>query len=93
MTKERKLAIEMWTNIRGMLSASDGRLPEDLVSYKDMFCREHSLKWENSCWFCQYIDYCNKCPLTSCGTDSYYDNVRDCMFDTNDRIEACIITS
>lgn len=89
MTKERKLGIEMWTNIRGMLSASDGQIPESISYYKEMFCVEHGLEWTGSCWFCQYIRDCGKCPLKSCKLGSYYAIVVDSLMDTDVRVAAC----
>ena len=90
MTKERKLAIQMWINIRNMLSASDGQLSENISYFKEMFCVDHDLKWSNSCWFCQYISECgNKCPLKSCNFGSYYSIVVNKTLDKDVRVEAC----
>lgn len=89
MTKERRLAIEMWTNIRNMLSASDGQLPRNIFSYKEMFCADHDLKWPGNCWFCQYISACDKCPLKDCGIGSLYVIVLDRAKDKKVRIDVC----
>lgn len=73
MTKERRLAIQMWEEILQ-------KQPRYIVVYKDGFCGEHALNWQHSCWFCQYVrkDYrdlpsredilyehngCQKCPI------------------------------
>lgn len=74
MTKERKLAIQMWEEIAQ-------QHPDSVYEYKDSFCKEHDLDWQNDCWLCQYVrqDYradlpsregfltgynrCQKCPI------------------------------
>lgn len=48
MTKERRLAIQMWEEIAE-------QQPSSISEYKEGFCKEHSLDWENECWFCQYV--------------------------------------
>lgn len=60
MTKERKLAIQMWEEI-----VDKCRSGEDfnLVDYKTDFCNKHDLKWRGNCYFCNYFDPCSKCPL------------------------------
>lgn len=50
MTKERRLAIEMWEQIAEHLEEPGF----DVHAFKDRFCREHNLHWEFQCWFCQY---------------------------------------
>lgn len=74
MTKERRLAIEMWEYIY--------KHPHLIHEFfKEDFCAWHDLKWKFECWFCQYVrkDYrdnltsredidpaenaCGKCPL------------------------------
>ena len=78
MTKERRLAIQMWEEIAH-------RDPDSVNLYKEDFCREYDLDWENDCWFCQYVrqDYrmelpsredistryngCQKCPIYKYG--------------------------
>lgn len=74
MTKERRLAIQMWEEIAE-------QQPSSISVYKKGFCKEHYLNWRNECWFCQYVrqDYrydlpsrrhivwvkneCQKCPI------------------------------
>ena len=87
MTKERKLAIQMWQNIRGMLSASDGQIPESISDYKEMFCKDHDLQY--SCWFCHYIQHCAKCPLHGCHSNSDYDTVISAWLNTDSRVKVC----
>ena len=58
MTKERKLAIQMWEEIVEALEQGkrDTKYARPIVSViKQAFCEKHNLKWENNCWFCQYI--------------------------------------
>lgn len=65
MTKQRRLAIQMWQEI-----ADKCRSGEDfnLVDYKTDFCKKHGLKWLANCYFCNYFDRCEKCPLDDkCG--------------------------
>lgn len=94
MTKERKLAIEMWWDIRDMISASD-RLPREVIKkYKSEFCEQHELDWHNDCWFCQYRPSCFKCPLkeclkTSASSNPLYVRVLNPCENKDARIEAC----
>lgn len=90
MTKERKLAIEMWRGIRDMLSAFDSFTGLSIQEYKREFCREHGLEWEYNCWFCEYMhDDCIGCPLGNCRAHSDYDNVVDDRVKKDVRVEAC----
>lgn len=90
MTKERKLAIEMWTQIRNSIVSSQQYMDvEDIRDYKRLFCKDHDLKWELSCWFCQYIRDCIKCPLGNCGFSSDYIHVVNSHLNKYVRIAAC----
>lgn len=58
MTKERRLAIEMWEQIvkaleNGEHDSSFG--DSEAVPIKSRFCHEHNLDWKCECWFCQYV--------------------------------------
>lgn len=58
MTKERRLAIQMWEQIVEALEQGkhDSRYARPIASViKDAFCEEHNLKWKCNCWFCQYM--------------------------------------
>lgn len=58
MTKERRLAIEMWEQIVEALEQGkhDKRYARPIASViKDEFCEAHNLKWKCNCWFCQYM--------------------------------------
>lgn len=77
MTKERRLAIEMWTGIAKEI----GECNLNISAFKRKFTKDHNLYWQNDCWFCQYVrnDYryelksrsdideliegCTRCPL------------------------------
>ena len=70
MTKERRLAIRMWEEVKEQLHEWYKEHPYDIVHFlcyfKSDFCRQNELTWLNDCWFCQYICACDKCPLRSC---------------------------
>lgn len=89
MTKERRLAIKMWKDIRDMLTSYDEWSYSNVVAYKRSFCARHDLNWVNDCWFCQYMPSCSKCPLVRCGIDSSYEIVKADYVEKNIRIEAC----
>lgn len=85
MTKERKIAIEMWKYIRTLYDTLE-QIPlidreYDLYDIKHDFLYTRGIKWLYSCWFCQYIrkhpdETCFKCPLRNCGMeDSPYQRV------------------
>ena len=88
MTKERRLAIQMWKGIRDMLSASDRLQRSDIIAYKLSFCTRNSLNWKCNCWFCKYTPSCNKCPLKSC-SDGLYEIALADYKEKNVRIDAC----
>lgn len=52
MTKERRLAIEMWQYIRKKTSQICG--PE-LYKAKLDWIRAHNIAWYSECWFCHYF--------------------------------------
>lgn len=92
MTKERKLAIQMWKDIRDMLSFSCEVTRGDIRVYKYEFCKSHKLNWLNNCWLCQYIHSCSKCPLKNCDVDySSYRTVTDPLEKTDIRMDACSV--
>lgn len=71
MTRERKLAIKMWEEVKEHLpqwyEESQWLITFDLKDFKADFCFTNKLHWEFDCWFCQYIyPECDKCPLKSC---------------------------
>ena len=58
MTKERKLAIQMWEQIVGALEQGkhDTKYARPIAQViKEAFCEEHNLQWKCDCWFCQYV--------------------------------------
>ena len=83
MTKERRLAIEMWEHIKKELSND----PDvNIVKLKREFCAQHELNWENCCWFCTYIPNCASCPLNGCID---YARVLDERKSLKVRLDAC----
>lgn len=91
MTKERRLAIEMWEGIRDMLisyASYDTVTRSDIVAYKRRFCAQNSLNWPDNCWFCKYIPICSKCPLKRC-SNGLYEIVLADYKEKNVRIDAC----
>ena len=63
MTKERRLAIQMWEEIVKKCQSGEDF---NVARFKNDFCKEHSLSWANRCYFCQYCRCCSNCPLVSC---------------------------
>ena len=75
MTRERKLAIQMWEEIR--VHIRDVKRVKDInreyiARFKYAFCAEHEVSWMHGCWFCKYVRYhdkahgegCQRCPLS-----------------------------
>ena len=60
MTKQRRLAIQMWQEIVDKCRTSDDF---NLADYKADFCKKHGLNWFANCYFCNYFNPCSKCPL------------------------------
>jgi len=70
MTKERKLAIQMWEEIKNQLpywNDAPTLIANKVKRFKGNFCTGHHLYWDNCCWLCEYFkENCAKCPLRSC---------------------------
>ena len=63
MTRERKLAIEMWENIADLIRAGEIICCDDVDAYKESWCNTHNLNWGGTCcYLCRYFP-CKKCPL------------------------------
>lgn len=75
MTRERRLAIQMWEEIK--YAIINAERPSDINSstiteLKYKFCFTHKLNWNHGCWFCEYVRYkdyihgegCQRCPLS-----------------------------
>lgn len=75
MTRERRLAIQMWEEIK--CAIINAEKPSDIdcstvTELKYKFCTIHKLKWNHCCWFCKYVRYhdkihgegCQRCPLS-----------------------------
>ncbi len=74
MTKERKLAIQMWNEIKKLISKNELSDFCSISDFKLKFCKEHNLGWTSNCWFCQYVG-CTRCPLLK-NPKKYYHNDR-----------------
>lgn len=62
MTKERRLAVQMWQEIGEAIEKNKERC--SVHDYKRMFCQKHNLKWRNDCYLCHYFrGQCKKCPI------------------------------
>lgn len=84
MTKERRLAIQMWRELEIINSVFPC-----LVSgkqYKKEFCARYNLTWTRGCWFCQYMPSCSKCPLQDC---PMCDEAVDSCTEYKQRLVAC----
>jgi hypothetical protein len=55
MTKERRLAIEMWQAIREKLCNGELQSNLDLHKAKLDWLRAHNIDWYSECWFCHYF--------------------------------------
>ena len=87
MTKEHRLAIQMWKDILYRLpewhkSRNTMPIKDCVYAYKLLFVTLHNLNWDSShCWLCTYIQHwrhpnrlcLRNCPLVSCGNrNSFY---------------------
>lgn len=61
MTKERRIAISMWTEIARMLENGE---VFPITAVKTCFLDGTGIEWQNDCWFCQYMrrDYREELP-------------------------------
>lgn len=55
MTKERRLAIEMWKDMRELVS--QGRIKDGwkMLEAKLTWLEERGINWYHECWFCTYF--------------------------------------
>ena len=55
MTKERKIAIKIWEELKQMIL--DDTLPSELffVVKGKLASNKYNMSWTDSCWFCQYV--------------------------------------
>ena len=87
MTKERRIAIDMWKWIRvnwdmylDFKDREECPNEEDaLLLMKDTYLADKGVDWLSNCWFCEYIRLkpryrrgCSLCPLQSCSTGPYH---------------------
>ena len=71
MTKERKIAIQMWEHIRDEIKKENPSVQLDLSFAKREFLSKYNVGWKFDCWFCQYIKECIECPLKN-NANKYY---------------------
>ena len=63
MTKERRIAIDMWEWVRanwdmylGLKDSEECHNEEDaLLLMKDMYLADKDVNWVSNCWFCTYL--------------------------------------
>ena len=87
MTKERRIAIDMWEWIRAnwdmylcFKDEVEGATSEAaLLLMKEMYLDDKGVNWASNCWFCEYIRSsqrhmrgCRLCPLQSCSSGPYH---------------------
>ena len=89
MTKERKLAIQMWQEIKNKITDNPSISSIGIKFYKEEFCAKHNLFWNCECWFCQYMPACILCPLRSCKAHSIYHIACTSWIYKEVRLEAC----
>ena len=91
MTKERKLAIQMWQEIKDKITDNSNFTTRDICIYKEAFCRKHNLFWKCNCWFCEYTPTCEQCPLRDCTVSSsaVYKVACDIQANKEKRLDAC----
>ena len=79
MTKERKIAIKIWEELKAfILSSPQNVTGNSFVVKKHYLISKYGMHWDCHCWFCQYVRYkrvtrdddgyivdegCDKCPL------------------------------
>lgn len=105
MTKERKLAIQMWTEIKALLplwyNTDRFNIGNKVCTFKYNFCSNKKVNWLYNCWLCQYSrlprnDYsCARCPLKSCGGDGPWQIIMRYRYSLKAKLAACdaIITA
>ena len=78
MTKERRLAIEMWEYVKSRCSK--------IETCKAEFLQKHpEIKWRSNCWFCQY--FCQEHEDEVDG--SYYSKTDMCSLNKGREEELC----
>ena len=100
MTKERRIAINMWEWIRanwdiylGLKDSEECHNEEDaLLLMKDMYLADKGVDWVSNCWFCTYLRLrsklgCRLCPLQSCSSGPYHTLANNPTYD--EYVDAC----
>ena len=97
MTRERKLAIQMWEDIRAHIRDVP-RIKDVNVLFveelKHQFCIEHELHWAHGCWFCTYVRYlddihgegCQRCPLSDGSSGAISGDTTGCGHNAFNRV-------
>ena len=55
MTKERKIAIELWQAMKEKVSKGMISNAVDMLTAKNHWLEEQGIDWYCSCWFCHYF--------------------------------------
>ena len=98
MTKERRLAIQMWEEIREAIRTA--KRPRDVNTefirrIKRHFTTEYELYWKYGCWFCQYVRYkdvhvhgegCQRCPLSDGSAEAILGHRSGCWHNAYNRV-------
>lgn len=64
MTRERRLAVQMWREIAECIRNGCVINFGEIVAYKARFCKDYMIDWGNwDCWLCKYCKSCSCCPL------------------------------
>lgn len=54
MTRERRLAVQMWWEIAEHIRCGNIKNILDIVQYKKEFCQRNGLRWLFGCYLCKY---------------------------------------
>lgn len=97
MTKERRLAIQMWEEIKAYIR--DVKRPSDIdilaiTKIKCDFTLKHRVQWRHGCWFCKYVRYldeihgegCQRCPLSDGHADAILGYKSGCCHNAYSRV-------
>lgn len=65
MTRERKLAVQMWREIAEHIRNGNIVNFGEVVDYKACFCKDYVIDWGVwDCWLCKYCESCSCCLLS-----------------------------
>lgn len=77
MTKERRIAVKIWEELKAFILSSPQHVTGDsFCTMKSSIIHKYGMHWHCTCWFCHYIrkpardenswvinEGCDKCPL------------------------------